>query len=154
MKGLHISLIIFIGLTLIALGPFNKALGQPQTKFQTTISETTTDDHTGEWDFYFSNVDNKLSLLFVDLGLYKIAPIEDKSIFVWISIKMNNALGNGLSSSGEDESLEKIEDKLVAKLYSTIYSTYVGRLTSNGNRDFYFYVEDTTLYSICGQAYF
>ena len=147
MKGLQTGIILLTGFTLLFSGQFNKALGQPQTNFLTTVSPSDTDDYTAEWDFYFSNVDNKLSLLFVDLGLYKIAPLEDKTIFIWISIKMNSAHTNGLSSATEDEILEQIEGRIVTKLSSKIFSTYVGRLTSNGFRDFYFYVEDTALYS-------
>ena len=146
MKGIQTNIILFIGLTIISIGLFSKTFGQSQTKLQTTISETKADDHKQEWDYYFSNVDNKLSSLFLDLGLYKVAPLEDKSNFVWISIKMNSAGDDGLSSSGESELLGKIESKLVAKLQSKFHSTYVGRLTSNGYRDFYFYVGDTIQY--------
>lgn len=146
MKGLQIHSLLFIGLTLNLMGIFKYGLGQSQIKFQTTIQQPKTDDYKAEWDFYFSNVDNNPSSLFVDLGLYKVAPIENKSNFMWISIKMNEALANGLSSSGESEQLSKIEDNLVRKINSEFYSTYVGRLTSNGNRDFYFYVGDTTSY--------
>lgn len=147
MKGLHTNILIVIGLTLISLGQFYKIYGQSQTKFQARISQTTTVDHIPEWDFYFSNVDNKLSSLFLDLGLYKVAPIENKPNFAWISIQMNNALGDGLTSSGESELLGEIEDKLVAKLHSKFNSMYVGRLTSNGGRDLFFYIGDTTFYN-------
>lgn len=146
MKGLQRITLIFLGLVLILTGLLNKSLGQSQEKFPTIVSQTITDGHTPEWDFYFSNVDNKYSSLFVDLGLYKIAPIKDKSNFVWVSIKMNEARGDGFSSSGEDELLEKIEKNLVAQIESKFHSSYVGRLTSNGHRDFYFYVGDTTFY--------
>ena len=146
MKGLQTQSILYIGLTLNLLGIFNNSLGQSQANFQSTIQQPKTVDYKAEWDFYFSNVDNKPSSLSVDLGLYKVAPIEGKPNFIWISIKMNQALANGLSSSGESELLSKIEDNLVRKINSKFYSTYVGSLTSNGNKDFYFYVGDTTFY--------
>jgi hypothetical protein len=34
--------------------------------------------HKEEWDFYFSNVNDVLGSIFVDLGLSKIAPLKDK----------------------------------------------------------------------------
>ena len=146
MKGLHTNVIILVGIILISSGQLNKVAGQSQTKSQTTISHLATADHKPEWDFYLSNVDNKLSSLFVDLGLYKVGPIENKSNFVWISIKMNNALSNGLTSPGENELLAEIENKIVGRIHSTFNSIYVGGLTSNGNKDLYFYIGDTTLY--------
>lgn len=142
MKGLQTIIIIF---TVVLLsGQLSIVSGQSQAKFQTTVSPVKTDDHKPEWDFYLSNVDEKMSSLFVDLGLYKVAPLEDKWNFIWVSIKMNNSRSNGLSSSAESEILQKIENKLVAKLYSKFNSTYAGNLTSNGSKDFYFYVGDTT----------
>ncbi len=112
------------------MGIFNKLFGQSQTKPQPDVSQTKTEAHKEEWDFYFSNVDDKLSSVFVDLGLHKNAPIKDKPNIIWISIKMNT----------------EIEDNLVSKINSKFNSIYVGRLTSDGHRDLYFYVGDTTLY--------
>jgi uncharacterized protein (TIGR01619 family) len=147
MKGLQTNTIIFIGFFLLLSGQFYKVSGQSQAKFQTNVTPVKTDDHQPEWDFYLSNVDEKMSSLFVDLGLYKVAPLEDKSIFAWVSIRMNDARLNGLASSTESEILRKIEEKLVAKLYSKFKSIYAGNLTSNGSKDFYFYIGDTTNYT-------
>ncbi len=146
MKGLHANILILVALTLISSGQFYNIFGQSPAKFQTFISHAKTDDHMPEWDFYLSNVDNKLSSLVVDLGLYKVAPLKDKSNFVWISLKMNNPGTDGLSSSLESELLGKIEDKLVAELYNHFNSTYAGSLTCKGYKDFYFYFEDTVQY--------
>ncbi|MEO7314395.1 MAG: DUF695 domain-containing protein [Ginsengibacter sp.] len=146
MKGIQTITIFFIGLTIILLSPCSKTIGQSLSNFKSTFLQIKTDDHIAEWDFYFSNVDDKPSALFVDLGLHTVAPIEDKSNFIWISIKMNHAQQDGLSSSGENKLLGEMEDKLVRKIQSKYNSVYVGRLTSNGSRDLYFYVEDTPLY--------
>ncbi|MCZ8215225.1 MAG: DUF695 domain-containing protein, partial [Cyclobacteriaceae bacterium] len=102
--------------------------------------------HQEEWEFYFSNVNDKLGSLFVDLGVRNVAPMKDKPNVVWVSIKMNNPRENGLSSQGESEILSNIEDALVDKMISNHNSVYVGRLTSAGDRDLYFYFGDTTLY--------
>ena len=146
MKRLQTNRLLLIAFTLVLAGILNKSYGQSQTKIQTTFASKGMEDYKSEWDFYVSNVDNKLSSLFVDLGLYKVAPIENKSNFIWVSVKMNLASQDGLSSSRESEILSKIEDNLVRNINSKFYSTYVGSLTSNGYRDFYFYVGDTTFY--------
>lgn len=99
-----------------------------------------------EWEFYFTKISNELSSVFVDLGLYNVAPLSDKNNLVWISIKMNNPGEDGLSSQEESKILNDIEDALVEKLMSNHKSVYAGRITSAGNREFYFYLGDTTLY--------
>lgn len=113
---------------------------QPKTTFATKV------EYQEEWEFYFSNVNDKLGSIFVDLGLQKVAPITNKPNVVWVSIKMNNPKEDGLSSQEESRVLGNIEDALVSKLISKHNSIYVGRLTSTGDRDLYFYFDDTTLY--------
>ncbi|MGV3589545.1 MAG: DUF695 domain-containing protein [Adhaeribacter sp.] len=97
-----------------------------------------------EWDFYFSNVDDIFSSIAVDLGLIKIAPVKTQPNVLWIIIKMNDPRTDGLSSSGEFEVLSAIEDILVENIKADFEATHVGRLTSNGYRDIYFYVGETT----------
>ncbi len=91
-------------------------------------------------------MNDKLGSIFVDLGLRKVAPIADKPNVVWVSIKMNNPREDGLSSQEESGLLGDIEDALVQKIISKHNAIYVGRLTSSGDRDLYFYFGDTTLY--------
>lgn len=130
--------------TLFTMGLFEKLFGKPNSeKPKITHSKV---EHQEEWEFYFSNVNGKLGSLFVDLGLHKVAPMVDKPNVVWVSIKMNNPREDGLSSQEESELLNKIEDALVDKITSKHNSIYVGRLTSAGDRDLYFYFGDTTLY--------
>ena len=102
--------------------------------------------HLEEWDFYFSNVNDKLGSLFVDLGLRTIAPMADKPNIVWVSIKMNNPREDGLSSQEESEMIWNIEDAIVKEITSNHNSIFVGRLTSAGYRDLYFYFGDTASY--------
>ncbi|TCD12707.1 DUF695 domain-containing protein [Pedobacter frigidisoli] len=102
--------------------------------------------HKEEWDTYFTNVDDKLGPILVDLGLKSIAPINDMGSLVWISIQMNNSREDGLSSSEESEKLYEIEDNLVNGLTQKFDCVYPGRLTSNGHRDLYFYFSDSLLF--------
>lgn len=127
------------------MGLFDKLFGKTNPEKPTTTSQPAI-GHQEEWEFYFSNVNDKLGSLFVDLGLHKVAPIADKPNVVWVSIKMNNPREDGLSSQEESGLLGDIEDALVEKIVSKHNAIYVGRLTSAGDRDLYFYFGDTTLY--------
>lgn len=124
---------------------FDKLFGKTNPEKTTTTTQPTV-GHQEEWAFYFSNVNDKLGSLFVDLGLHKVAPIADKPNVVWVSIKMNNPKEDGLSSQEESGLLDDIEDAIVEKIVSKHNAIYVGRLTSAGDRDLYFYFGDTTLY--------
>jgi uncharacterized protein (TIGR01619 family) len=143
---------IIIGTTILALtitafsmGLFGELFGKTNSEKPTTTSQPTV-GHQEEWEFYFSNVNDKLGSLFVDLGLHKVAPIADKPNVVWVSIKMNKPREDGLSSQEESGLLGDIEDALVEEIVSKHKAIYVGRLTSAGDRDLYFYFGDTTLY--------
>lgn len=96
-----------------------------------------------DWTFYFSTVDNNLSSISTDLNLNSIAPIENQENVVYVSIKMLNPKENGLSDNEEAEKLWKIEDDIIENLKAKkLNYTYVGRLTSNGLRDLYFYSDN------------
>lgn len=120
------------------MGFFNKLFGR--------TTPVTIIGHQEEWEFYFSNIDDKLGSVFVDLGLREVAPMIDKPNIVWVSIKMNSPREDGLSSPEESDLLGDIEDALIEKVTSNYNSIYVGRLTSTGSRNLYFYFGDTTLY--------
>lgn len=126
------------------MGLFDKIFGKKETESKPEIPEDKP-SHEEDWDFYFSNVDDIIGSFYVDLGLAKIAPLADKPNLVWISVNMNNPREDGLSSNEEFDTLSAIEDRLQEFIISKHNSTYVGRLTTDGRRDFYFYMGDTTL---------
>ena len=103
-------------------------------------------NHVEEWDFYMSNVNDVIGSFFVDLGLKKIAPIADKPNVVWVSINMQNPREDGLSSNEESELLYAIEDNVVNNITNQHNAIFVGRLTSDGLRQLYFYFGDTADY--------
>ena len=105
-----------------------------------------TPSHEEDWDFYFSNVDDIIGSFYIDLGLSKVAPLPDKPNLVWVSVNMNNPREDGLSSNEEFDTLSAIEDRLQEFIIKKHNSIYAGRLTTDGHRDFYFYMGDTTLY--------
>jgi uncharacterized protein (TIGR01619 family) len=127
------------------MGLFDKLFRKKETEIQSQTQGDTT-SHEEDWDFYFSKVDDILGSFYVDLGIEKIAPLTDKPNLVWISVTMNNPREDGLSSNEEFDTLSAIEDRLQKFINSKHNSIYAGRLTTDGRRDFYFYMDDTTLY--------
>lgn len=127
------------------MGLFDKLFGKKETEIQPQ-TQGDTNSHEEDWDFYFSNVDDIVGSFYVDLGLAKVAPLVDKPNLVWVSVNMTNPREDGLSSTEEFDALSAIEDRLQEFINSKHNSIYAGRLTTDGRRDFYFYVGDTTLH--------
>ena len=96
------------------------------------------------WDFYLTKVNDKLASIALDLGIKNIAPIKDKPILTWVFIKMNKPREDGLSSNEEMEVLGNIEDDLTSTYKYKFNSVYAGRITSDNEREFYFYQSDST----------
>ena len=110
-----------------------------------TASKEVIPNHEENWDFYFSNVDDVLGSINLDLGLKEIAPIKSKNNVAWVSVLMQKPKENGLSSNEESSKLFEIEDSIVNTISNSIF---VGRLTSANARDFYFYIKDTINFEI------
>ena len=124
------------------MGLFDKLFGNTDKKNE----EPSQPQHTEDWDSYFSNVDNVIGSIMVDLELNKVGPILSKPNVVWVSVTMQNPREDGFSSNEEANLLFDIEDNLADNLAKKHQAIYAGRLTSNGKRTFYFYLGDTTLY--------
>jgi len=103
-------------------------------------------NHTEDWDFYMSNVDNVIGSIAVDLGLINIAPVASKPNMTWVSIFMRNPREDGLISLEENEFLFEIEDNIVNNIVNKHDAIYAGRLTSDGMRHLYFYFDNTDNY--------
>lgn len=112
---------------IISMGIFGNLFGQKK--------------HTENFESYIRIANNLKQFIVVDTGLNSIAPVNSKQNLLKISFQMLNVDDEGLSSSSEElEEFGEIEDKMVEKL--TKDEIFVGRITSNGLRDFYFYTKD------------
>lgn len=94
---------------------------------------------TDNWDFYALRVDDEPASIFVDLGIQSEAPIGALPYMAYVRLRMCQPRDNGLSSNEEFKTLGEIEDAMTGKLCGSEVA-YVGRNTSGGCRDFYFYV--------------
>ncbi len=91
-----------------------------------------------DWDFYALRVDGEPASIYVDLGIEAEAPIRSLPHMAYVRLHMNQPRDDGLSSQEEFATLIEIENAIEAQLCSEDVA-YVGRNTSGGCRDFYFY---------------
>ena len=94
-----------------------------------------------KWDFYLLRVDDKLASIMVDLGIVNDAPVRAFPCMAYIRVHMQNPRNDGLSSQEEYDALTAIEKAIEANLAGSSDTMYVGRNTSDGCRDFYFYTK-------------
>ncbi len=92
------------------------------------------------WNSYFVKVNDQLSSIFLDLSLHEHAPMEKYPNLSWYWVKMNSPRTDGLSSQSEFDALIKHEDSLLDFMENKPL-VYVGRITTQGRREFYFYTE-------------
>lgn len=104
------------------------------------------------WDFYPLLVDSEPASIYVDLGLAGEAPMENQHHMVYVRVFMRQARPDGLSSNDEFDDLIGIEDSLTEIFSGSESTTYVGRNTSSGNRDFYFYTADVAAFEESARA--
>ena len=100
---------------------------------------------TDQWDFYSLQVDDQPASIYVDLGLETQAPLPALPFMAYVRLRMNEPRADGLSSQEEFETLRRIESVLESEL-SGEEVRYVGRNTSSGCRDFYFYLAQPLLW--------
>lgn len=105
-----------------------------------------------DWDFYSLLVDSEPASIFVDLGLMGDAPIKSQPYLSYVRILMRQPRPDGLSSNEEFDDLISVEDSLSELFRCRDDTTYVGRNTSSGNRDFYFYTADVAAFAEVARA--
>jgi regulator of RNase E activity RraB len=91
------------------------------------------------WDFYFANVNSVLASLFVDLGIRDSVPAPDRPWLLWTWVYFRQPRDDGLSSSEEAPILHQIEDAVTHAVKEITEAELVGRITTSGRREFYFY---------------
>jgi len=100
-----------------------------------------------EWDFYLCQVEGELASIFLDLGIAAEAPTSSHSHMGYVSLTMLQPRTDGLSSQEEFEALVAVEDDLTGTIVTGCGAIYVGRNTSAGHRDFYFYAPDSVRFA-------
>lgn len=96
-------------------------------------------DMSDGWDFYFARVNGELASLFVDLGIRDRVPDQQKPWLLWVWVKFEKPRNDDLSSEEEAPRLFEIEDALKNRVREATGAELVGRITTAGRREFYFY---------------
>lgn len=99
-----------------------------------------------DWELYYKNIDHKLGVISVDLGIAKVAPLHYQYSLLCFSFVMTNPQENGLTSHSEQRKIEEIEQKISSKIEEIYDASYVGRKVSVGRQTMYFYIGDTLGY--------
>jgi len=95
---------------------------------------------TAQWDSYLRKVNGHPASIYLDLSYRKEAPDRSRpnALFVLLTLLHPNP-ENGMSTRQEFDALKKIEDVLCPAVVRKYRASYVGRITSRGRREFYFY---------------
>lgn len=96
------------------------------------------DDH---WEIYATYVDDKPAVILVDLGIAQAAPVASLPNLAWLWVHLKSPDDEGFAREDEDMLLNEVEDA-VTEACTDATIRYVGRVTSDGRREFYFYAAD------------
>ena len=103
------------------------------------VKATDMQKHEPNWAVYQSLVDSKFSVIAVDLNFQSKAPISIYPNVLWFSVRFNAVKERGMPTQPEVKAIQELEDVFIPMVLRELKSVYVGRLTSNGARDYYFY---------------
>lgn len=96
-----------------------------------------------KWEVYFAPVDDEPAAILVDLGIAESAPDPERPILLWVWLQMRAPDDNGFASEEEETQLTQIEDSFIDAVEMTTDAILVGRVTTCGRREFYFYSQST-----------
>ncbi len=91
----------------------------------------------GKWDFYFANVNGKPSSIFLDLTAHRLREGREQLLCVFVPLKDPHP-DHQMTTQQESEVLWQLEDLLLKEAVA-IDARFVGRITGDGRREFYFY---------------
>ena len=94
-----------------------------------------------QWEMYFAEVDEEPAAILVDLGIAETAPDDQRPMLLWMWLQMQSPDEHGFASEDEEPQLIKIEDAFIDAVELTTGAAFVGRVTTCGRREFYFYAK-------------
>lgn len=92
-----------------------------------------------DWDVYLCQIDDQPAAVFVDLGRAESAPDPRRPWLLRVQVPLQIPRPDGLSDQEETEALYELEDELFAHVAQGLRACYVGRVTSQGRRELFYY---------------
>lgn len=92
-----------------------------------------------DWDVYVCQIDDQPAAVFVDLGRAESAPEPKRPWLLRVQVPLRIPRPDGLSDQDETETLYEVEDELFAAVAQGLRACYVGRVTSQGRRELFYY---------------
>jgi len=93
------------------------------------------------WELYMKTIDGNIASVLVNAGIAVELPSEDKFIVGFIKMKMQSPNERGLISEEEEAQLSFIEDKIEMESLRYRVGSYVGKIVSNGEITFIYYLK-------------
>ncbi|QBF81497.1 DUF695 domain-containing protein [Shewanella maritima] len=97
------------------------------------------------WDFYKANINQNIASIYLDLDAKLDLEENNLDTLSWLFIKLKYERDDGLSHDDEFDALCDYEDNIENAIEGSEIH-YVGRITTNGMRQFYFYSADSSLF--------
>jgi len=104
------------------------------------------------WELYMKTIDGKIASVLVNAGISVELPSEDKYFMGFIKIVMKTPNDRGLVSQEEEAQLSFIEDKIEMESLRYRIGNYVGKIVSNGEMTFIYYLKHDFEWSAMVQA--
>ena len=103
------------------------------------------------WDFFPCNIGDDTASIFVDIGIAKELPLSGYDKLLNIRLHLKKPGADGLSTSEEFEELCELEDT-VEEIFKEFDVYYVGRITSAGFREYYYYASSFAFKNVLAQT--
>lgn len=99
--------------------------------------------HPEDWAVFLREEDTGPSVITVDLGWAKAAPLQSHNKLMMLSVIAEEELPNGFPSEKEVGIANQLQDKLIRALEQPRQGVFVGSMTSFGQKSFFFYLNDS-----------
>lgn len=91
------------------------------------------------WDVFFCSLSGRNASVLLNLDVAKEMPVKQYPYLVYVFVMLKDPDSAGMTRNDENQVLLELEKKLLNSLGSIYGACYIGRVTADGKRDFYFY---------------
>ncbi|MCB9048475.1 MAG: DUF695 domain-containing protein [Lewinellaceae bacterium] len=99
--------------------------------------------HQEDWAVFLREADSGPSVITIDLGWERVAPLEHHSRLMAISVLAEEELPSGFPNEKEIGIANRLQDQLIRALEKPGQGIFVGSITSFGQKSFFFYLNDS-----------